>query len=103
MNEASPADFQKQQDRRFVDRAYRLIVRLARTQHTIHVEDIWDYAEAHHWRLPSNHKIVGQAFSRAARDGILRSSDVAIKVTRHGGHYYRPIWISRKYAKQVAA
>ena len=86
-------------DLEWAERAYGEIVRLAKKQETVHVNDIWAIAEAKGWDEPHNKKSLGLAFRRAGSEGVIRVSDTAIRVKYNGRHYWRPIWVSQIYKK----
>lgn len=89
-------------DQAWVLRAYRVIKNQARRNKTVHVDDVWTYAINHNWPEPLNRKSLGKAFTMAKNDGLIRCSDVAVKVHHNGGHYWRPIWLSNTYVEPKA-
>lgn len=86
-------------DAAWIAMAYDGIKRLAKRKEQVHVNDVWDLAEREGWAEPLNRKSLGHAFRRAAADGVLVSSDYAIRVSHNGGHYWRPVWFSQVYKK----
>lgn len=85
----------------FERRAYNLIKRLAAKNPTVHVNDFWDAVDRlkkkdanSPWHQdPMDLRILGRAFQKAKKDGIIRPAGYALRSNRFGS-YYRPVWNS---------